>query len=294
MAPPLSDPSTQLAGLLSSVEVEQSVDALERRVASLPERPMRRSVLVDALDALDAAHLVACLRALAARAGNGQARARGVMVELALLPSVFDDLPYARREEAYALAQGAGLTGVARLFLSADLDGDRPAGATPPENRHVDAPAGVRRAAARTPNRFVLDRLLHDPDPRVVLRLLENPRIVERDVVKMAALRPGAPAVLATIAEHARWSGSYRVRTALACNPATPSAIAERLLPTLMRQDLRTVAEAGALPPDRLAEALRLLGETARAAGSAAAPDAESELLAATELFAHSVRPLDE
>jgi hypothetical protein len=277
-----------------SDQVEQAIDLLERRVASLPERPMRRSVLVEALDALDAANLVAWLRVLAARAGNGQARARGIMVELALLPSVFDDLPYSRRQEAYALAQSAGLTGVARLFLSGDLDDTRSAGGLPPENRHVDAPAGVRRAAARTPNRFVLDRLLHDPDPRVVLRLLENPRIVERDVVKMAALRPGSPAVLSTIAEHPRWSGSYRVRTALACNPATPSAIAERLLPTLMRQDLRTVAEAGALPPDRLNEALRLLGETSRSNNGPLVPDAEVELLAATELLTHTMKPLDE
>ena len=277
-----------------SDDVERSVEGLERRVASLPERPMRRSVLVDALVTLDAAHLVAWLRVLGERAGSGQPRARSVMVEMALLPSVFDDLPYARREEAYALARAAGLTSVSRLFLSGDLDDDRRPGAAPPENRHVDAPAGVRRAAARTPNRFVLDRLLHDPDPRVVLRLLENPRIVERDVVKMAALRPGAPAVLATIAEHPRWSGSYRVRTALACNPATPSAIAERLLPTLMRQDLRTVAEAGALPPDRLVEALRLLGETARTTAAPGVQDVEAEVLAATELLVHAMRPLDE
>ena len=219
---------------------------------------MRRRLLVELLAPLEAAELVALVAALVDRVREGRAAARGVMQELALEPSALRELPYARVQEAYARARREGRPDVARLFLGA-----RP----PPEdvddlegNEHLDLPLGVRRAAARSRDRFALDRLLHDRDPRVIRLLLDNPLIVERDVVRIAAMRPTRPDVLAEVARHRRWAGRYRVRKALAANPFTDARVVRRLLPTLLRQDLRQILQAGLLEPELAAEARELLG----------------------------------
>ena len=238
--------------------LERRLRRLERQVAALREPRMRRAVTVEAVQALEAIDLVAMLVLLMARARSGSGRARAVLQQLALEPTVFREMPYERVEAAYRAAQDARLDGVARFFLSAAL--------RPPQgddgfvgNRHLDLPLGTRRATARGTDRFKLDRLLHDRDHRVIAILLNNPRITERDAVRIAAMRPTRPEVLETVARHPRWSSRYKVRKALACNPWTPAPIARRLLPTLMRQDLRHALEAGVLPDELLPEVRRML-----------------------------------
>jgi hypothetical protein len=88
---------------------------------------------------------------------------------------------------------------------------------------------------------------LHDKDYRVIRVLLNNPILVERDVVKIAAMRPTRPDVLAELANHRKWASRYSVRKALAANPHTPSSVARRLLATLLRQDLVQLVGAGSV-----------------------------------------------
>lgn len=113
------------------------------------------------------------------------------------------------------------------------------------------------------PTRLVLDRLLHDRDPRVIAALLDNPRLAERDVVKIAAMRPTRAEVLACIAGHPRWATRYRVRKALAFNPATPLPLARALLPTLLHQDLVELAGSAVVAP-LLRDAVRSLATAIR------------------------------
>ncbi len=241
------------------------VRRLEKQVHQVPERAMRRARTAEVVLDLDDAELVGLLALLVQRIGDGHAASRQVVQELALEPSVFEELPYDRVEGAYRLAKDADLGGVARLFLGSALESVLGARQKRDDNRHLDLPAGVRRSAARGRDRFVLDRLLHDQDPRVIRTLLANPRLIERDVVKMAALRPTRAEVLEVIAAHPRWSARYRVRKALACNPNTPPTIARRLLPTLMVQDLVLATEAGVFPGE-LREEVRSMVRERRAA----------------------------
>ena len=245
------------------------VKRLEAQVEQVQERAMRRTLTAEVVLDLDDAQLVGLLALLVRRIGEGHAPARQVVQELALEPSVFQELPYGRVEGAYRLAKEADLGGIARLFLGSALeDVLRPQGRRD-NNAHLDLPAGVRRSAAKGRDRFVLDRLLHDQDPRVIRTLLDNPRLLERDAVKIAALRPTRAEVLEVVAAHPRWSSRYRVRKALACNPATPPPIARRLLPTLMMQDLVLAMEAGVFPPE-LREEVRDMVRQRRAAARAA------------------------
>ena len=87
---------------------------------------------------------------------------------------------------------------------------------------------GERKSLARRPDRAMLERLLGDPHPLVIKRVLANPRLTEdfQTVLRLAAKRPCRPDVLAEIARAPRWAHSARVRLALILNPGTPLEIA--------------------------------------------------------------------
>ena len=246
-------PASQLQLLLDGDErwwIDKQVDDLERRICSLRERQMRRSVAVEAISTLDASELVALLSVLLGRVSAGRGPSREVLQELALEPVVFTDLPYELLAEAYRVARQGRQDQVAGFFLGGAPPAIDSRTVAPEDNAHLDLPLGVRRSAARSRDRFVLDRLVHDRNPKVIALLLNNPRIIERDVIKIAATRPTSPAVLHEVARHRKWASSYRVRKALACNPYTSSSVARRLLPTLMRQDLLELLNSKVLGPE--------------------------------------------
>jgi hypothetical protein len=119
-------------------------------------------------------------------------------------------------------------------------------------------PVGYRISLARQALAGAIERLLFDPDPRVVRVLLGNPRLTEAEVVKLAASRRAAPESLEAIAQNDGWIGRYPVKVALANNPATPTRIVLGLLPYLLRQDLRELS-AGSSRSEVRAQAAALL-----------------------------------
>jgi len=134
-----------------------------------------------------------------------------------------------------------------------ETNGDASAGlfvpAKPRRDLHDDEmvprpkePVGFRISLARQSVARVLERLLFDPDARVVRAILGNPRLTEADVVKLAASRRAAPEVLEVIAQDDRWIARYPVKVALANNPTTPLRVVLWLLPYLLHHDLRAVA----------------------------------------------------
>ena len=104
-------------------------------------------------------------------------------------------------------------------------------------------PVGFRISLARRPIQRLIERLLFDPEPRVVQAVLANPRVPEAEVVKLAASRRATPEVLEAIAEDDRWIARYPIKLALVNNHATPSRLVLGLLPHLMVQDLRELAD---------------------------------------------------
>lgn len=232
------------------------LDPWLRRFRAVADASLRRTVLREGLDELDDASLIAALSRLDDLARQGDGDARWMLAELALNPGVLQELPYERRIDLYAAARDSGAREVAARFL-----GDRrpPNAKAPEDNPHLDLAAGLRTRAARAQDRLVLDRLLHDRDPRVIRALLDNPRLVERDAIAIAAMRPTAPEVLEEVARHPRWAPNYRVRKALVFNPCTPMPLARTLARTLLRQDLLALRETGVVAPELRAEANLLL-----------------------------------
>ncbi|HYL04949.1 MAG TPA: hypothetical protein VE075_02855 [Thermoanaerobaculia bacterium] len=111
---------------------------------------------------------------------------------------------------------------------------------------------GEKISIARRAAPTILVQLRHDPTPRVIAALLDNPRLTEGTLTPLVhGERTPAP-VLELIAGDRRWGNRYPLRLALARNPATPLGTALRLLPALHKPDLRAVAA-----DSRLAEPLR-------------------------------------
>jgi hypothetical protein len=119
-------------------------------------------------------------------------------------------------------------------------------------------PVGYRISLARRPVQRLIERFLFDPEPQVVQTVLANPRLIEADVVRLAASRRATPEVLEAIAEDGRWIARYPIKLALVNNPATPSRLVLTLLPHLLTQDLRELAE-GASHGDVREQAAALL-----------------------------------
>lgn len=235
------------------------VTRVERRVRSVSERGMRVAVLREMLGELDEDHAVSALGLLSDRAKSGHADARRVVQELALERDLFVAIPYPIRSVAYTRALKSGREDVARMLLVGGPNTNPSVAEASTDNEYASDSVGERCTHARSRDRFRIDRLLHDKDYRVIRVLLNNPILVERDVVKIAAMRPTRPDVLKEIATHRRWASRYAVRKALSSNPHTPLTIARRLIPTLMRQDLAAVAEAGSIPQEIREQAEQLL-----------------------------------
>jgi hypothetical protein len=101
---------------------------------------------------------------------------------------------------------------------------------------------GERVTIARRASAAVVAQLLSDPSPRVIAAVLDNPRLTEGALARLAHRETAPAPILRLIAEDRRWGARYDIRVALARNPRTPAATALRLLATLRKPDLATVA----------------------------------------------------
>lgn len=112
--------------------------------------------------------------------------------------------------------------------------------------------AGEKVAIARRASSGVIEVLRHDPTPRVIAALLDNPRLTEGFVEVLARSESAPPPILELLARDRRWGLRHGLRYALAKNPRTPVAAALPLLPTLRKSEQREIAE-----DRRLAEPVR-------------------------------------
>ncbi|MFH1435730.1 MAG: hypothetical protein ABIJ56_08455 [Pseudomonadota bacterium] len=109
---------------------------------------------------------------------------------------------------------------------------------------------GERKSLARNPGRHLLTRLLHDPDPDVIRNLLKSPKITEKDVIRIASLRPVSQEVLATVFKSRKWMSSYRVRVTLLSNPYLKPEYGLKLVPSLLMQDLKMLENDNLIHPE--------------------------------------------
>jgi hypothetical protein len=235
-----------------TMEVRLLVETILRVTCSLGHTSLRVSYVSGILASTPIAELARALDLLCARAEQAEEPAREVLLSIvdALSAPEAQGVTQLLREEA----AGESLLSLERLVRPPLPPRTPLPEETPKEERVPDygkgrtLTLGERKSLARRPDRNVLERLLLDPHPDVISRLLKNPRLTEDDVVRLAARRPGLPDVLTAIARDPKWLHRARVRLTLVLNPDTPGALAAPIVGLLMRQDLRLVAEATHVP----------------------------------------------
>jgi hypothetical protein len=234
-----------------------AVDAkpFAHELALLKEAPQRDAKLLERLRELPVAAAVELLHELIALAESGDVEARIALASCVGLSRFEDDLGYEHFSELYLAADGREYEDVKRLLSRTEVKKRPPKKGA--DNELVQKTLGERTQLARTTrDRDLLDKLCRDKHPRVIANLLLNPRIVERDVVLIAAMRPTSADVLEEIVRNQKWIARYAVKKALAMNPYFPVGEAVTLLALLDAQDLQETANLL-----DLAEAVR---ETAR------------------------------
>jgi len=122
-----------------------------------------------------------------------------------------------------------------------------------------ETPLGMRKALARKPDFMLIKRIARDQDHRVIQSLLDNPRLTEMDVIKIASTRPTSHRVLETIYNHSKWISRYSIKKVIVLNPYSPLSLAVKLLTFMNLQDLEIVAGAPDLNQLLMEEARRIL-----------------------------------
>ena len=85
--------------------------------------------------------------------------------------------------------------------------------------------------------------LIRDPNRIVAQAVVQNPRITEQEIEKIAAMRSVSEDVLRKIANDRQWSRSYAIAHNLARNPRTPIANVMNILSRLQLKDLAALAK---------------------------------------------------
>jgi hypothetical protein len=215
-------------------------DRLKRVVLGLPEVGLRVDWLRDYLATTPASDAARALEALCEASERSDPSARETVLSLALLLARSGDEPFV--EPLREQAEKNRLLCLGRLLYRAPPS-------KPPPDRAPEPPipnyragreltVGERRSLARSPTRRDFDKLLSDPHPLVIRQLLENPRLTEDDVVRIAARRPARPDAITAIARSQRWLARPRIRMAILLNPGSPASLALPLLAACNRSEL--------------------------------------------------------
>lgn len=236
---------------------------LFRALAHIQERGARAYVLAEKLSEMDVER-AACFLAWICRESRRKKQVEFTLIYNALLDlTLFPQrLGVEKSHEIQQAAQAMGFVEVADLLTereSAVMPDEDTASSTPPVFKGVTL--GERKAMARGAQMRLLEQLLQDQNPGVIRNLLANPRMTERDILKITSKTPTSPEVLEEVAKSPRWISRYRIKKALILNPYTPSVVSLALLELMLIQDLRSVLESKHLAPELRERARQLWNE---------------------------------
>jgi len=245
---------------MNDEETKYRADKLLARLSAIRDVKQRSYAVADRLKPLPNDDVVGIIKTIRERALMGHGDYVHVYSGLLMSGTFVQVMGIARMSELVEAAQRLCEYEVVSLLM--DLP---PESATDSEHQpHLDAdlrdvPLGMRKSLARKLDFNMIKRIAKDQDPRVIGILLNNPRLTEMDVVRIAATRPTSPRVIEEIYAHPRWISRYSVKKVLVLNPRTPLSIALRLLTFLLVQDLEEVCVSTDLDPLLLDHAKRIV-----------------------------------
>lgn len=110
-------------------------------------------------------------------------------------------------------------------------------------------------------NKEVRSILIRDPVRSVQVCVIQNPRITDTEVERIASSRSVDEEVLRLILKNREWLKYYSIKVALVNNPRTPIKESLRLLGHLREKELKDVARSRNLPNPVVVGAKKLLLE---------------------------------
>ncbi len=110
-------------------------------------------------------------------------------------------------------------------------------------------PLGVKRSVAKKMDRILIRRMLLEKDPYVIRHLLSNPMITEKDVLKVASVRPTNAEVIRVIYLFDRWINLYAVKEAIVKNPYSPFRLSLLMLFYMQKKELESIIIDNTLHP---------------------------------------------
>ena len=220
--------------------MDRELDRICRVVLGLPEVGLRVEWLRDYLSKAPLYDAASQLERLCEASERSDPPAREAVLALAMLFARSSEEAFVARLRSQAEAEHLlSLGRLLRRAPSPPRSVPPPAEAPVPDyGRGRELTVGERRSLARAPSRRAFDKLLSDPHPLVIRQLLENPRLTEDDVVRIAARRPVRPEAVTAIARAERWLKRPRVRLAILLNPGSPPNVAMPLLAACTRSEL--------------------------------------------------------
>jgi hypothetical protein len=238
-----------------------NTSTLRRTIRSLPEPALRVAWLTRVLEASPPIEVAPLIDTLLREGERGEPAALEATLTLGMV-LVSPEHPDLARKLADA-SEGTELFSLRRMTRGARAEDRRPTterpALVPDYGAGRELTLGERRSLARRPNRRAFEQLLADPHPLVTRLLLENPRMTESDVVRLASQRPAHTSTLLELARSPRWLSRQRVRLTLMLNPSSPPSLSIPLVVPCTRPELRTIARGTDIPLILRATALELL-----------------------------------
>lgn len=272
-----------LLGARLDREADTGLEPLVRRITSISDRELRRLKLTRLINGGCARLGYRILRWLWESRSDVDPLAREMLLDLLTTRPLTESLGYDRVRDLYAAAKLEGHSEMGRLFLTTPAQQKSRGFRADEENtKMASVSLGLRKAYARGRDRFKLDRLLFDRNPAVIRNLLRNTRVVELDVVRIAAQRPTHPDCIVEVYRSSRWVSRYPIKKAIAFNPYTPVDVTIAVLPHLMRQDLVDLSRSKVADEQvrmAAAEMLRVREEARRSRpGRRSAPERSTDM----------------
>jgi ubiquinone/menaquinone biosynthesis C-methylase UbiE len=224
-------------------KIKKVSEKLVQELLCIKEKTMRSAILAERFNGSKEEVVVEILNELCKRASEKKKHYVEIMASCIDIERFKKVLGLEKMSRIYNIAREKEYTDVVRLLMNPPPKGLSANEYDFVEGRDIfDITLGEKRSLSKTQLKDTLDRLLYDEDPTVIRNLLTNPRVTERDVLKVVSKRPNTPEVMKVIFESAKWSSRYIIKRALVLNPYTPTGMALGLVTFMQYKDLKMIA----------------------------------------------------
>ena len=162
-------------------------------------------------------------------------------------------------EEIYEETEVERQAAVTKIISELTADGvDMPSERISVINRIMKMGMKDRAKLAMKGDREARNILIRDPNRVIAQAVVNNPRITEQEIEKIAAMRAVSEDILRSVANNRQWSRHYPIVHNLARNPRTPIANVLSILSRLQLKDLAALSKNRNVSDAVRRQALRL------------------------------------